>query len=164
MDRHEGLGAKGLGHKRGGRVVHALLEADPRPQTQHHVRPGLVNTLLPGERLDGGVRGGEERPRLVLRALVAPGRFALDAGEPVEIERRGGAVATHVAVRHDAVLAEREGAVLLQVLVEIEHGVEAAQCAEVEEVAPAHILGFGREAVVGALLAREALAQEAGAR
>ena len=51
-------------------------------------------------------------------------------GEPVEIERRGGAVATHVAVRHDAVLAEREGAVLLQVLVEIEHGVEAAPACE----------------------------------
>ena len=51
-------------------------------------------------------------------------------GEPVEIERGGGAVATHVAVRHDAVLAEREGAVLLQVLVEVEHGVEVAPACE----------------------------------
>ena len=48
-------------------------------------------------------------------------------GEPAELERGGGAVARHVAVRHDAVLAERGlGAVLLQILVEVEHGVEAA--------------------------------------
>ena len=51
-------------------------------------------------------------------------------------------------------LAEGEGAVLLQVLVEIDYGVEAAQGAEVEQVSPADVLGLGRETVVGARLVR----------
>ena len=71
-------------------------------------------------------------------------------------------------MRHDAVLAERQGGravllllplllpllltLLLQVLLEVEHRVEAAEEAEIEELAPAHVLGLGGEAVVGALL------------
>ena len=141
MDRHEGLGAKGLGHKRGGRVVHALLEADPRPQLYRLGGVHLVDRLREGDGLD--MLELEHRLRLVRQHRFA-GALERAHLQPAELDGAWRVVLHAPAVAQRGVLLNL--AVLRQVVLQLDHRVQLSERTQVEELADAHKLRVGIEA------------------
>ena len=111
--------SKGLGHKRGGRVVDALLKADPRPQLYRLGRVHLVDRLREGDGLD--MMELDHCWQLVGQHRLTG---ALDSAnlQPAEFDGAWRVAVHAAAVAHRGVLVEL--GVLRQVVLQVHHRVQ----------------------------------------